>query len=69
MSNVWPIVLIENFHKTIIRVVTQRLDKIITEYNILEGPNFVGLSGNSIASLVHIMNNILEDTRQKNNEL
>ena len=51
------------------RVVTQRLDKTIIEHNILEGPNFAGLSGNSTASPVHIMNNILEDARQKNNEL
>jgi len=41
----------------------------MVEYNILEEPNYAGLSGNSIASLVHIMNNILEDARQKNNEL
>ena len=64
-----PIVLIETFCKTVVRVITQRLDKIIVEYNILEGPNYAGLSGNSVASLVHIMNNILEDARQKNNEL
>ena len=69
LSNVWPIVLIKTFHKTVVRVVIQRLDKTIVEHNILEGPNFAGLSGNSTASPVHIMNNILEDARQKNNEL
>src|SRR5437868_11757887 len=63
------IVLIETFCKTVVRVIIQRLNKIIVKYNILEGPNYVGLSGNSTASLVHIMNNILEDARQKNNEL
>ena len=63
------IVLIETFCKTVVRVITQRLDKIMVKHNILEGPNYAGLSGNSTASLVHIMNNILEDERQKNNEL
>ena len=41
----------------------------MVEHNILEGLNFVGLLGNNISSLVHIMNNILEDTRQKNKEI
>ena len=69
LSNVHLIVLIETFYKTVVRVLTQRLDKIMVEHNILEGPNYADLSGNSTASLVHIMNNILEDARQKNNEL
>ena len=63
------IVLIETFCKTVIRVITQRLDKIMVEHNILEGPNYTGLSGNSTASPVHIMNNILEDASQKNNKV
>ena len=41
----------------------------MVEHNILEGPNYASLSGNSTASPVYIMNNILEDARQKNNEL
>jgi len=36
---------------------------------VLEGPNYTGLSGDSTASPIHIMNNILEDARQKNKEL
>ena len=51
------------------RIVIQKLDKIIVEYNILEELNFIYLSGNNTASSVHIMNNILENTRQKNNKL
>ena len=65
LSNIHLIVLIETFHKIVVRVLIQRLDKIIVEHNILEGPNYAGLSGNSTASPVHIMNNILEDARQK----
>ena len=69
LSDVRPIVLIETFRKTVVRLLTQRLDKIMVEHNILEGPNYAGLSGNSTANPVHIINNILEDARQKNNEL
>ena len=38
-------------------------------YKVLEGPNYAGLSGDSIASPIHIINNILEDARQKNKEV
>jgi ribonuclease HI len=69
LSNVRPIVLIETFRKTVVRILTHRLDKILVEHNMLEGPNFAGLSGDSTASPVHIMNNIIEDARQKKNEL
>jgi hypothetical protein len=69
LSNVRPIVLIETFRKTVVRILTHRLDKILAEHKILEGPNFAGLSGDSITSPVHIMNNIIEDARQKKKEL
>src|SRR5438552_18299967 len=39
------------------------------KHNILEGANFARLSRNSIASPIHLLNNILEDSKQKNKEL
>ena len=69
LSNTRPIVLIETFCKTVVRVLTHRLDKILVDFNVLEGSNFAGLSGDSTMSLIHIMNNLLEDARQKNNEM
>ena len=64
-----PIVLLEAFRKTVVRIVSKRLDQIFVTYKVLEGPNYTGLSGDSTASSIHIMNNILEDTRQKNKEV
>jgi exonuclease III len=69
LNNVRPIILLEAFRKTVVRIITYRLDKVIVEHNILQGPNYAGLSGDSTASPIHILNNILEDARQKNNEL
>ena len=36
---------------------------------MLEGPNYAGLPGDSTSSPIHIMNNLLEDARQKNKEI
>jgi exonuclease III/ribonuclease HI len=69
LANVRPIILLETFRKAVVRIITHRLDKIIVKHNILQGPNFAGLSGDSTAGPIHIMNNIIEDARQKNNEL
>ena len=38
-------------------------------HKVLEGPNYASLSEDSIASPIYIMNNILEDARQKNKEV
>ena len=69
LSNIRLIILIKTFHKTVVRVLTYRLDKILVDFNILEGSNFAELSDDSTMSPIHIMNNILEDARQKNNKL
>src|SRR5437868_7456118 len=67
--NVRPIVLLEVFRKTVVRVITQRLDLILVKHKVLEGPNYAGLSGDSTSSPIHIMNNLLEDARQKDKEV
>src|SRR5437868_1716756 len=69
LANVRPIVLLEAFRKTVVRIIGKRLDQIFITNKVLEGPNYAGLSGDSTASPIHIMNNILEDARQKNKEV
>ena len=36
---------------------------------MLKGPNYVGLKGSSTAIPIHTICNIIEDAREKNNEL
>ena len=69
LSNVRPIILLEAFRKIVVRVVNKRLSQILVEHNILEGPNYADLPGDSTASPIHIMNNLLKDARQKNKEI
>src|SRR5205085_6002769 len=35
----------------------------------LQGPNYAGLSGSSTSSPIHIMNNLIEEAREKNKEI
>ena len=69
LANVRPIVLLEAFRKTVVRIIIQRLDYILVKHRVLEDPNFAGLSGDSTSSPIHIMNNLLEDARQKDKEV
>ena len=69
LANVRSIILLEAFRKTVVRIITQRLDYILVKHRVLEGPNFARLSGDSISSPIHIINNLLEDTRQKDKEV
>jgi len=69
LTNVRPIILLEVFCKTVVRVLTYRLNKVLVKHNILQGPNYAGLSGDSTAIPIHILNSIIEDAKQKNNEL
>ena len=45
LANVRPIVLLETFRKIVVRIVNQRLDKILVDYKVLEGLNYAGLTG------------------------
>ena len=69
LSNIRPIILLETFRKIVVRVINKRLSQILVEHNILEGPNYAGLPGDSTSSPIHIMNNLLKDTKQKNKEI
>ena len=69
LANIRPIILLEAFWKTVVRIITQRLDYILIKHRVLEGPNFARLSDDSTSSPIHIMNNLLEDARQKDKEV
>jgi hypothetical protein len=50
-------------------VLTRRLAKVFTEKEILKGPNYAGLPGNSTEQPVHILNMIMEEAKEKGKEV
>jgi len=68
MSNIRPIALLDTFRK-ITKILTKRLSSLCSEHNILQGLNFCGLKGKvQTDSPLHIINNVIEDAKQKNGE-
>jgi hypothetical protein len=61
--------LIETFRKVVTKIITRRLTKIFTEKEILKGPNYAGLPGNSTEQLIHILNMIMKEAQEKNKEV
>ena len=69
LANIRLIILLEIFYKNVVRIIKQRLDLILVDYKVLEDSNYTDLSGNSISSSIHSMNNLLENIRQKDKEV
>ena len=61
--------MLETFRKCTTKILTRRLIQVFCERNILKGPNFAGLLGNSTEEPVHIVNAIMEDAKDNNKEL
>ena len=68
LNNIWPIALIETFRKVVTKVITKRLAKVFMKKEVLKGPNYAGLPGNSTEQPVHILNMIMEEAKEKNKE-
>jgi hypothetical protein len=63
-----PIMLLETFRKSLVRIVQKRMSKVLVEHNILRGLNYAGLPGESTNSPIHIINNLMEDAKCKHKE-
>src|SRR5438552_6695646 len=63
------IILMETIRKCFIKILTNRISTICKEKNILRGPNFAGLPGESTLEPIQLLNNICEEVREKQKEL
>ena len=69
LTNTRPIILMETTLKCLTKIITNRLSKICKENQILRGPNFAGLPGESTREPIQLINNICEEAREQNKEL
>jgi hypothetical protein len=69
LINTCPITLLDTARKLMMSILTQRLIKIFTEFNVLKGNQFAGLPGNSTFKLIRILNEIIQDANKNEKEL
>jgi hypothetical protein len=61
--------LMETTRKCFTKIITNRMSTLCKERNILRGPNFAGLPGESTLEPIQLLNNICEEAREKKKEL
>ncbi len=59
-----PLTLLDTMRKAVIKILTNRLSRIMAKHNILRGNNFAGLSGGSTETPIKLMQMILEDAKE-----
>ena len=69
MHNTRPIVLMKTIRKCFTKIITNRLSLICKDHQILRGPNFAGLPGESTQEPIQLLNNICEEAREEGKEL
>src|SRR5437868_14972764 len=69
LHNTRPISLIEHIKKLYTKILTNCLSISLMSKQILSPLNYVALPENSTSTLIHILNNIIEDLYYNNKEL
>src|ERR1051325_8528817 len=69
LNNTRPIVLLETTRKAMIRLLNNRLAKIMVDHQVLKGNQFAGLPGTSTFEPLHILNEIVQDAKEQKQEI
>ena len=69
LNNTRPITLLETPRKVMIRLLNNRLASIMVKHKVLKSNQFAGLPQSSTFEPIRIVNEILQDAREKNNEI
>ncbi|GES89333.1 RNA-directed DNA polymerase from mobile element jockey-like isoform X1 [Rhizophagus clarus] len=69
MANVRPIALLEVVRKIFTKFISTQLSDILQDHNVLCYANYCGLKGESTASPIRLINNLIEDAKENSKEL
>jgi hypothetical protein len=69
LNNTHPITLLEVLRKLIVRILNTRFTTIFVQHKVLKGNQFTGLPGSSTFEPICIINEIIEDAKEKHNDL
>ena len=61
--------LLETFYKSLVRIIQKRLSKVLLEKKVLRGLNFTSLEEENISTLIHLLYNLIENTKQNKKEI
>ena len=69
LSNTRPITLLETVRKAMVRIINDRLTKLMVKHTILKGNQFAALPGSSTFEPIRIINEIIEDAKEQKKEI
>src|SRR5262249_12383232 len=69
LNNTRPITLLDTIRKVYVKILNNRLAKIFVENSILKGNQFAGLPNQSTIEPIRILNEIIEDAKEKNRKI